>query len=77
MMRRPRLGRLNRPLSPAMGMHRVNAWTPASPLRNRPPVLTMAAGHLRFEQDNGHQWAKEVAVPKLAEHADFKEGASE
>ena len=37
----------------------------ASPLRNRVPVLTMAAGHLHLEEINGHQWAEDAALPKL------------
>ena len=49
----------------------------AGPLWNRLPVLTMAAGHLHAIILTMHQWAKEVAMPKLAERADLKEGASE
>ena len=49
----------------------------AGPLWNRIPVLTMAAGHLHAIIQIRHQGAKEVAMPKLAERADLKEGASE
>ena len=38
-----------------------------SPLRNRPPVLMMAAGHPHLNQNNRHQWAGGVAMPKLAD----------
>jgi len=30
-------------------------------------VLTRAAGRLHLRHSNGHQWAEEVAVPKLAD----------
>ena len=39
----------------------------ASPLRNRLLLLTTAAGHLHHDKSNGHQWAEEVGVPKLAD----------
>ena len=38
-----------------------------SPLWNRLPVLMMAAGRLHLETISRHQWAEEVAVPKLAD----------
>ena len=39
----------------------------ASPLRNRLPVLTVAAGYPNLDKFNGHQCARGVAVPKLVD----------
>ena len=40
------------------------------------PSANMAAGHLHLNPISGHQWAEEVAVPKLVDHSEERKEQS-